>query len=606
MHSHIPYYLLLFPHAQLPAQYRWGWTSPGQWEREKKGSGRVFSQEDTVSDNNAGGSSGAAPEETPTISLSASASSVEVKGAVYVTATVKPEKYADRVKWSSSDTSIATVSGGTVTGVQAGTVSITAAVEGTDAKASVSLEVKAAETPKLTLSAETLTLSADAAQTLSATVKPDTLSDKTVVWTSADKAIATVDEKGVVTGVKAGTVTITAALKTDASVKAECKVTVTAKETASVTLSQTTGTAYIDGTLSLSATVKPDTLSDKTLVWTSADKAIATVSEKGVVTGVKAGTVTITAALKADASVKAECKVTVRTDPKKDTETVLKDTDGNALYYKDGDEYKPAHYAEYYKYDTFYKKVDVVSEYAYTGWQTIDGKTYFFDKNGNKVTGEQIIQGAKYAFGSDGVLQSGSGSMGIDVSKWNGSIDWSAVKNSGVAYAIIRCGYRGSTTGALIQDSSYATNVAGASAAGIKVGVYFFTQAINEVEAVEEASMVLELVKGKSIKYPIFLDVEAASGGRANGIDRGTRTAVINAFCRTIQNSGYTAGVYANKTWLNEKINTGALGGYKVWLAQYAAQPTYGGSYQLWQYSSKGSVTGIKGNVDLDVSYLGY
>ena len=127
----------------------------------------------------------------------------------------------------------------------------------------------------------------------------------------------------------------------------------------------------------------------------------------------------------------------------------------------------------------------------------------------------------------------------------------------------------------------------------------------NAEEAVEEASMVLSLVKKYKISYPIFLDVES-SGGRADGLDKGTRTAVIKAFCATIQNSGYTAGVYANKTWLNSKMDAGSLSSYKIWLAQYAAAPTYTGRYNLWQYSSKGSIPGINGNVDLNLSYLGY
>ena len=247
-----------------------------------------------------------------------------------------------------------------------------------------------------------------------------------------------------------------------------------------------------------------------------------------------------------------------------------------------------------------------VRQRRYTGWQTIDGSVYFYDKNGNYVTGEQVIQGAKYSFGSDGRMSSGSGSMGIDVSKWNGSIDWNAVKNSGVSYVIIRCGYRGSSTGALIEDPKFRSNIKGAKAAGLKVGVYFFSQAVNEVEAVEEASMALNLVNGYGLSYPIFLDVEP-SGGRGDGVSREVRTAVCKAFCATVQNSGYAAGIYANKTWLNEKINTGSLTGYKIWLAQYASAPTYTATrYDMWQYSSKGRVSGIKGDVDMNISYLHY
>ena len=293
---------------------------------------------------------------------------------------------------------------------------------------------------------------------------------------------------------------------------------------------------------------------------------------------------------------------------KKDTTTTLKSTDGKVIYVKyDNGSFREAKYADYYTKKEFYLKTSkTTGQYRYTGWQTIDGRTYFFDKNGNKVTGEQVIQGAKYNFNSDGSLNSGSGHMGIDVSKWNGNIDWNAVKNSGVSYVIIRCGYRGSTTGALIEDPKFRSNIQGAQKAGLKVGVYFFTQAVNEVEAVEEASMVISLVKGYNISYPVFLDVEA-SNGRGDRIDASTRTAVCRAFCQTIQNSGYKAGIYANKTWLNSYLDAPGLSSYKIWLAQYAASPSYTRTrYDMWQYSSKGSVAGISGNVDMNISYLGY
>ncbi len=284
----------------------------------------------------------------------------------------------------------------------------------------------------------------------------------------------------------------------------------------------------------------------------------------------------------------------------------LKTTGGAQLYVKKGDSYREASAGDYLDdpQQPFYRQSTEASSYSYTGWQVIDGSTYFFDKNGNKVTGEQVIQGAKCTFNSEGVLQAGSGSMGIDVSKWNGSIDWTAVRNSGVSYVIIRCGYRGSTTGALIEDPTFRSNIKGATAAGLKVGVYFFTQAVNEVEAVEEASMTLNLISGYKISYPVFLDVEG-SKGRGDAIDSATRTAVINAYCKTIANSGYTAGVYANKTWLTERFNPGALGNAKIWLAQYAATPTYAGRYNMWQYTSKGQISGISGYVDMNLSYMG-
>lgn len=352
--------------------------------------------------------------------------------------------------------------------------------------------------------------------------------------------------------------------------------------------------------------------------------ATATVTPTAVITPTATATVTptATASVSPSATPTVSPSVTPSATPtatptvtpnsaKTDTKSTLKTTSGETLYIKKSDgSFAEAKYADYYTYSEFYRKVTkTTGEYRYTGWQTIDGVTYFFDKNGNKVTGEQVIQGAKYNFNSDGSLNSGSGHMGIDVSKHNGTIDWNAVKNSGVSYVIIRCGYRGSTAGALIEDPMFKSNIQGATKAGLKIGIYFFTQATNEVEAVEEASMVLSLIKGYNISYPVFLDVEATSGnnGRADGISVDTRTAVCKAFCQTIQNSGYKAGIYANKTWLNEKINAPSLTGYKIWLAQYAASPTYSRTkYDMWQYSSKGRVSGISGNVDMNISYMGY
>ena len=307
----------------------------------------------------------------------------------------------------------------------------------------------------------------------------------------------------------------------------------------------------------------------------------------------------------------SESPTPTASDPRSDTASTLKNADGETLFVKDAEgNFREAKFADYYNDEIkeFYRlSKKTTGQYRYTGWQELDGKTYFFDKNGNAVTGEQTIQGAKYNFNSDGTLNTGSGHMGIDVSKHNGSIDWNAVKNSGVSYVIIRCGYRGSSTGALIEDPMFRTNIQGASKAGLKVGIYFFTQAVNEVEAVEEASMVLNLIKGYNISYPVFLDVEPSNGGRGDKIDASTRTAVCKAFCQTIQNSGYKAGIYANKEWLNKFIDAPSLSGYKIWLAQYAAAPSYTRTkYDMWQYSSKGSVAGIKGNVDMNISYMGY
>lgn len=201
----------------------------------------------------------------------------------------------------------------------------------------------------------------------------------------------------------------------------------------------------------------------------------------------------------------------------------------------------------------------------------------------------------------------GEGQMGIDVSKWNGSIDWDRVRNAGITYAIIRCGYRGSSTGALVEDPYFRENMQGALNAGLKVGVYFFTQATNEVEAVEEASMAIALCRDYRVTYPVFIDTEGAGGnGRADGLDMETRTKVCQAFCRTVEDAGYTGGIYGSRNWFRTRLRMDALADHVIWLAEYREKPVYAGNYHFWQYTSSGNVDGIEGRVDLDISYLAY
>ena len=459
-------------------------------------------------------------------------------------------------------------------------------------------------TPTATLSTETVTVTPGTEVTAQINIANFTgISSFSATSDNIGIATATVDAAGKISvkGVATGDTTIKIAVTMGTAVSfMDLSVKVMAKQ--AVTLDKTAITAYPKATETITATVS----GSGSISAASGDTNIATVAVNGnaiSVTGVNAGSTTVTVTYtEGSESVTANATVTVKSaNPREDKTTKLLDQSGRQLYVAEGDGYREAVYADYFTASHFYIKGDI----KYTGWQTLDGKLYFFTADGNKVTGEQVIQGAKYNFAGDGSLNVGSGTMGIDVSKWNGSIDWNAVKNSGVSYVIIRVGYRGSSQGALIEDPTFKTNIKGASAAGLKVGVYFFTQAVDEVEAVQEASMVLDRISGYKISYPVFLDVES-SGGRGDKIDSATRTAVCKAFCNTIQNAGYTAGIYANKTWLTNKMDAGTLSSYKIWLAQYAAAPDYAGRYDLWQYKSTGKVSGISGNVDLNLSYLGY
>ena len=278
-----------------------------------------------------------------------------------------------------------------------------------------------------------------------------------------------------------------------------------------------------------------------------------------------------------------------------DDKTQLQDSKGNGLYL-DSEAKQIATLKDYGTAEIFY------GEPKYTGWQTLDEKLYYFDANYQPVTGEQTIGGIKYTFNADGTLAETRETRGIDVSKWQAHIDWNAVATAGIDFAIIRVGYRGSATGVLVEDPYFKANISGATKAGIKVGVYFFTQAITEAEAVEEASMAMELVKGYHLDYPIFIDTEAADG-RADNLSKSERTKIVKAFCKTVQNGGYKAGIYASKSWYNDNLYADELSTYFIWVAQYNTECNYTGKYDMWQYTSKGSIPGIDGNVDMNICY---
>ena len=347
------------------------------------------------------------------------------------------------------------------------------------------------------------------------------------------------------------------------------------------------------------------------VTWQAIPDDIIELDSDGSFKALKAGTATVTATSINDDSAKGTCNVTVTEAEKEVNDNAeLKDADGNQVYVKDGEDYRRAVNSDYNSSGPFYVMTRSTEVYRYTGFQTINGKTYYYDSTNNLVRGEQIIGGVTYQFDEDGALMQGGGARGIDVSEYNGVIDWAQVKASGVEFAIIRLGYRGWGSGVLVEDSRFRQNVQGAAANGIRVGVYFVTQAVNEVEAVEEASMVLGIIRNYSVSYPVFLDVETSGGkgsGRADSISVATRTAVCNAFCRTIANSGYRTGIYANKTWLDDYIDTPQIAGYNIWVAQYHTEPTYNRTrYDMWQHTSSGSVPGIGGKVDLNICYTAY
>lgn len=200
---------------------------------------------------------------------------------------------------------------------------------------------------------------------------------------------------------------------------------------------------------------------------------------------------------------------------------------------------------------------------------------------------------------------------GIDVSQYQGNIDWNSVKNSGVEFAILRIGYYLESKGQVVQDPYFETYYNECKRLGIAVGGYFYSYAFNSSEASREASACLSIIRGKHFEMPIFLDVEdnilknAVANGKTN-VTELTNASIT--FCETMNNSGFRGGVYASKNFFNQYLNSSVLEKYNIWLAQWttAAKPDYTGRFDVWQYTNSGAIPGINGNVDCDWCFTRY
>lgn len=200
-----------------------------------------------------------------------------------------------------------------------------------------------------------------------------------------------------------------------------------------------------------------------------------------------------------------------------------------------------------------------------------------------------------------------TGTKVIDVSKHQGVIDWAKVKASGVDYAMLRLGNRGYETGKLVLDETFDKNIKGAAAAGIKVGAYFFSQAISEAEAIEEAELVLEHTKGYELALPVAYDTEEVHDStttiRTAELTAAQRTDYAIAFCEKIKAAGHTPMIYSNIKWYVEGLEMSRLVQYEKWFAQYYAQPFFPYELSMWQYTGSGKVAGIKGDVDMNIMF---
>lgn len=200
--------------------------------------------------------------------------------------------------------------------------------------------------------------------------------------------------------------------------------------------------------------------------------------------------------------------------------------------------------------------------------------------------------------------------VGVDISKQTGKVNFAGLKAAGVDYVMIRLGGRGYSTGQITLDENFKENIEGAIAAGLDIGVYFYSQAINQDEAIQEANFVvqnLDPYKG-NVKYPVAFDMEFVSNdeARIDGLSREDRTSVAVSFLEGVKAAGYVPMFYGDKEWLIKEIDLAKLQDYDVWLAQEEDIPDYPYQYAMWQYSTKGVVNGITGDANLNICFIGY
>ena len=193
---------------------------------------------------------------------------------------------------------------------------------------------------------------------------------------------------------------------------------------------------------------------------------------------------------------------------------------------------------------------------------------------------------------------------GVDVSYYQGAVDWQKVKGDGIDFALIRLGFRGYTEGELHLDERFEENYANASAAGLEVGTYFFAQATTPAEAEEEAEFVLSALKGRPLQYPVVYDwetIQPGKGARTEGMTGEQIAACAAAFCKKIEEAGYEPMVYFNTSLGYLGLDLAQVKDHPFWLAQYQDHPEFYYRFDLWQYTHEGQVEGIPGKVDLNL-----
>ncbi|MDE7243379.1 MAG: S-layer homology domain-containing protein [Oscillospiraceae bacterium] len=243
-----------------------------------------------------------------------------------------------------------------------------------------------------------------------------------------------------------------------------------------------------------------------------------------------------------------------------------------------------------------------------TGYIEYYGKKYPILQNVPKATYKPdlfVLDGSRMYYNDENYRTA----WGIDISSYQENVDWNKVRQSGIEFVFIRIGYRGyAQAGTLNMDRYFQQNITGAKAAGLRVGAYFFSQAINPAEAAEEARYAVQALNGQTLDYPLVYDWEtiSADGARTKNLSNSVLTDCAIAFCSVVEQSGYIPMIYYNTPVAYTHYQLERLTDYDVWYAQYAAKPTMYYDYRIWQYSDSGTVPGVKGKCDMDLAFIPY
>ena len=228
-----------------------------------------------------------------------------------------------------------------------------------------------------------------------------------------------------------------------------------------------------------------------------------------------------------------------------------------------------------------------IHSYDSEGFEIEDGFMAYYDEEGNKIS-----------------------HVGVDLSYHNESVDWDELADSPIEFVMLRCGYRGYTEGGIIEDEKFREYAEEANAHGLDLGVYFFTQAINEQEAISEANHVIKLIEEYDISYPVAFDTEYVSDEEARTnqaeLTREDRSKICIAFCERIKEAGYYPIIYASENWIRRQLDIEMLTDYDIWAPQYLDENDFMYDFTIWQYTESGSAPGVEGPCDLNISMVDY